>query len=99
MTLRGKTWEVLGKIWYAALTERLRPEADFRDFVQATVDIAGELYGNGGHVQRVIAAAWSDVGLFPAVVGCASTHPEIKRPRDRVAAITRLPKSRRRPAR
>lgn len=98
-TLRGKTWDTLGKIWYVALTERLRPEADFRDFVQATVDIAGELYGNGGHVQRVIAAAWSDVGLFPAVVGCASTHPEIKRPRDRVAAITRLPKSRRRPAR
>jgi Zn-dependent metalloprotease len=99
MTLGGKTWDVLGKIWYAALTERLRPEADFGDFVQATVDIAGELYGNGGHVQRVIAAAWSDVGLFPAVVGCASTHPEIKRPRDRVAAITRATKARRRPAR
>ena len=26
----------------------LRPEADFNDFTQATFDIAGELYGNGG---------------------------------------------------
>ena len=48
IALGGKTWEVLGRIWYVALTDRLRPEADFADFVQATVDIAGELYGNGG---------------------------------------------------
>src|SRR3989337_1690635 len=34
MTLGGDTWNVLGRIWYAALTERLRPEADFADFVQ-----------------------------------------------------------------
>ena len=59
----GKTWEVLGRIWYVALTDRLKPEADFADFAQATVDIAGELYGNGGRVQRIIAEAWSDVGL------------------------------------
>jgi Zn-dependent metalloprotease len=63
MAMEGKTWEVLGRIWYVALTERLRPEADFADFTRATVDIAGELYGNGGRVQRIVAEAWSDVGL------------------------------------
>src|SRR6185436_8258131 len=51
MYLGGKTWEVLGWIWYVALTDRLKPEADFADFVQATVDISGELYGIGGRVQ------------------------------------------------
>lgn len=69
MTIGGKTWEVLGRIWYAALTERLRPEADFADFTRATVDIAGELYGNDGSIQRIVAEAWSEVGLPTALVG------------------------------
>jgi Zn-dependent metalloprotease len=95
----GKTWEVPGRIWYVALTERLKPEADFADFVQATVDIAGQLYGNGGRVQRIVADAWSSVGLFPSVVGCASRHIPVPRPRQRAAAVARPPRSRRRPAR
>jgi Zn-dependent metalloprotease len=100
MTLGGDTWNVLGRIWYAALTERLRPEADFADFVQATVDIAGELYGHGASIQRVVADAWSDVGLFPAVVGCVAKHTAVPRPRQRAAVVaTRMPRARRRPAR
>jgi Zn-dependent metalloprotease len=100
IALGGKTWDVLGRIWYVALTERLRPEAAFVDFVQATVDIAGELYGNGGKVQRVVAEAWSDVGLFVLHVGCASPHIPIKKPRQRAAVIAaRTLPSRRRPTR
>jgi hypothetical protein len=56
-----------------ALTERLKPEADFDDFAQATVAIAGELYGNGGEVQRILAGAWSDVGLKVPLFACTST--------------------------
>jgi hypothetical protein len=63
MAMEGKTWETLGRIWYAALTTRLKPEADFADFTRATVDVAGELYGYGGRVQMILAEAWSDVGL------------------------------------
>ncbi|HYK05948.1 MAG TPA: M4 family metallopeptidase [Thermoanaerobaculia bacterium] len=63
MAIGGKSWEVLGRIWYAALTDRLKPEADFADFTRATVDLAGELFGNGGRVQRIIAEAWNEVGL------------------------------------
>lgn len=63
MSLGGKTWEVLGRIWYAALTRRLKPEADFADFTRATVDLAGELFGIGGRVQSILAEAWADVGL------------------------------------
>ena len=63
MALGGKTWEVPGRIYYAVLTSRLTPEADFADVTRATVDIAGELYGNGGRVQMIVAEAWSAVGL------------------------------------
>ncbi|HJQ38508.1 MAG TPA: M4 family metallopeptidase [Thermoanaerobaculia bacterium] len=81
----GKTWKVLGWIWYAALTDRLKPEADFADFVQATVDLAGELFGNGGRVQRIVYDAWAGVGLSTPVVGCAAHHTSIPRPRQRAA--------------
>jgi Zn-dependent metalloprotease len=93
----GKTWEVLGPVWYGSI-DRLKPEADFADFVQATVDIAGELYGNGGHVQRTVYDAWAMVGLTPPVIGCSTHHTAIPRPLQRTAAVARLSKSRRRSA-
>jgi len=96
MVIGGRTWETLGRIWYAALTTRLKPEADFADFVLATVDIAGERFGNGGRVQGIVADAWSNVGLSPSVVGCASQHSPIRKPRQRAAAVTTLPKKWRR---
>jgi len=100
MSLGGKTWEVLGRIWYLALTERLKPEADFADFTRATVAIAGELYGNGGRVQCIVAEAWSDVGL-PVLIDGASECIRVRKPRHRAAApaVTRAPKWRQRPAR
>ena len=67
MAIGGKTWEVLGRIWYVALTDRLWPEADFADFTQATIDIAGEIYGRGSKVQRSVIAAWTGVGLHAPV--------------------------------
>ena len=99
ITIGGKTWEVLGRIYYVVLTERLRPDANFADFVQATVDVAGELYGNGGHVQRTVYDGWAAVGLTAPVVGCSNHHTAIPRPRQRAAAHARLLKSRRQPAR
>jgi Zn-dependent metalloprotease len=59
----GNTWSVLGKVWYATLTTRLKPNALFRDFANATTTVAGQLYGSGGRVQQAIAKAWSAVGL------------------------------------
>jgi Zn-dependent metalloprotease len=63
VALGGNTWEVLGKVWYAALTEKTEPDAEFRDFANATVIAAGDLFGNGGTVQRNVSNAWSKVGL------------------------------------
>jgi Zn-dependent metalloprotease len=70
--LGGYTWDVLGRIWYVVLTEHLGPDADFADFTRATVAIAGELYGKRGRVQRIVAKAWSDVGL--PVARCRREH-------------------------
>lgn len=63
IALGGNTWDVLGKVWYAALTEKTAPNAQFRDFANDTVVAAGDLYGVAGTVQRVVAAAWAKVGL------------------------------------
>jgi Zn-dependent metalloprotease len=63
MAIGGETWEGLGRIWYAVLTERLTADADFEDFADATIDVAGELYGIGDPVQELVAQAWEDVGL------------------------------------
>jgi Zn-dependent metalloprotease len=61
--LGGYTWELLGRVWYLAVTKRLTPNADFRTFAGTTVTVAGRLWGRGGHIARTIAAAWSAVGL------------------------------------
>jgi len=85
----GYTWDVPGKIWYLTVKDRLKPEADFADFTQATVDIAGELFGRGGGVQRILVDAWSGVGLSVPTVGCAKTHIFITRPHQRAAKTAR----------
>jgi hypothetical protein len=87
----------LGRIWYHALTERLTSDADFSDFARATVDIAGERYGNGGRVQRIVAESWSSVGLATKVFD--APRIPIKRPAERQAPLRMLPKWRHRPAR
>jgi Zn-dependent metalloprotease len=99
IALGGNTWEVIGKVWYLTVTERLRPEADFAAFARATTDIAGEQFGNGGHVQRVIADAWGAVGIHvPLLTAEAPPRLSIRRPRRRAAA-PHLTKWRQRPAR
>jgi Zn-dependent metalloprotease len=68
--LGGETWPVLGLVWFVTLTSvkprLLRPDAGFPDFVDATVAVAGRLYGSGSTPQKVIAEAWAAVGLSPS---------------------------------
>ena len=61
--LGGYAWDVIGYIWLVVLTERLSSKAQFQDFANATVAVAGELYGVGGRVQNAVIAAWADVGI------------------------------------
>ena len=99
----GYAWGVLGRIWYAVVTRRLKPDAGFADFARATVEIAGELFGSGGRIQGTVAEAWAEVGLTVETAiepgGCTSAHAPIRRPCERAAAIEGTPQWRRRIAR
>ena len=97
IAIGGNTWEVLGRIWYATLTQRLTSDADFNDFARASVDVAGELYGNGGPIQRIVASAWSEVGLVVPLFD--TPRIPIQRRAAAIAALRELPKWRQRPAR
>jgi len=59
----GYAWEKTGKIWYITLRDRLRENSDFQSTANSTFAVAGSLYGEGSSVQKVIANAWSKVGI------------------------------------
>lgn len=62
--LGGNAWDKAGKVWYLALTERLRPSSTFRDARRATLSAAAELYGGSkGPVAKLLADAWTQVGV------------------------------------
>jgi Zn-dependent metalloprotease len=61
--LGGNAWEVTGKIWYLALTQKLRSNAQFQQCADATFIVAGELHGKGSEPQKAVGAAWKAVGI------------------------------------
>lgn len=65
--LGGNSWQTPGLIWFKAAS-RIRPNANFMDFASATVDVAGEQFGNGSNVQETVAQAWADVGINVPIV-------------------------------
>ena len=67
INLGGNSWQTPGLIWFQA-AQRIRPDANFIDFASATVDVAGEQFGNGSNVQETVAQAWADVGINVPIV-------------------------------
>jgi Zn-dependent metalloprotease len=63
VAIGGLAWEKAGRIWYVALTERLRSQSDFPAAAKATEAVAGELFGTGGLEQAAVRDAWRQVGL------------------------------------
>ncbi len=63
LRIKGYAWEKAGAIWYSTLTQKLRPDSDFRDAVNLTVSSAGELYGVNSREQKAVREAWARVGL------------------------------------
>jgi Zn-dependent metalloprotease len=61
--LGGKAWAVAGRIWYAVLTGKLHPRAQFKDCADATAEAAGELFGVGSAPQHAVVEAWKGVGI------------------------------------
>jgi Zn-dependent metalloprotease len=59
----GNAWEKAGAIWYTTLTTpgRLTPKASFEDAANATLAVAGELYGEGSAEQQAVRTGWTEV--------------------------------------
>ena len=57
----GRAWVKTGKVWYHALTQTLRPDADFREAAAATTDAAGRNIGK--EAASIVREAWKQVGI------------------------------------
>lgn len=64
MAIGGFAWEKTGKIWYLTLRKELSPEANFRQAAEATIQIAGQIYGVDGDEQKAVSSAWQQVGVL-----------------------------------
>ncbi|MBD2492897.1 M4 family metallopeptidase [Nostoc sp. FACHB-280] len=60
----GYAWEKAGKIWYIALRDRLRNQAQFKTAANVTIQVAGELYGTDSPEQKAVQNAWQKVGVI-----------------------------------
>ncbi|WP_086669196.1 M4 family metallopeptidase [Lentzea kentuckyensis] len=58
----GQSWDKPAKIWYDALTTRLRRNSQFKDAADATVASARELYGE--QEASIVRSAWQEVGVL-----------------------------------
>jgi Zn-dependent metalloprotease len=61
--LGGFAWEKTGKIWYIALTERLRERSTFQQAANSTYEVSGTLFGKGSREQKAVRNAWDKVGI------------------------------------
>ena len=60
----GHAWEGAGKIWYVTLTERLESGSDFRAAADATIAVAGDLFGAASPERQAVNSAWKEVGVL-----------------------------------
>jgi Zn-dependent metalloprotease len=63
--LGGYAWEKAGRVWYIALTERLRERSDFQNAADIISEVAGTVYGKNSVEQKAVINAWKGVGLIP----------------------------------
>ena len=64
MAIGGYAWEKTGRIWYVTLKSALRSNANFQQTANATITVAGQLYGNDSDEQKAIRSAWQQVGVI-----------------------------------
>lgn len=63
MELGGYAWEKAGRIWYVALTDRLRERSNFEKAANITYEVASTLYGRESHEEKAVKNAWNQVGI------------------------------------
>ena len=64
MAIGDFAWEKTGKIWYLTLKKELSSDANFQQAAEATIQIAGQLYGSDGNEQKAVSSAWQQVGVL-----------------------------------
>jgi len=74
VAIGGNAWDAAGHIWYETLVANTGPNAKFQDFADATVGVAGRLYGPSSQEQVAVREAWHEVGI--QVKGGVSIRPE-----------------------
>ena len=60
----GNSWEKAGLIWYRTLREKLGQTTQFKEAAIATIEIAGNLYGDGSKEQEAFRKGWDTVGVY-----------------------------------
>jgi Zn-dependent metalloprotease len=63
--IEGYAWQKAGLIWYRVLNGSLSPSATFQDMSNATVTVAGTLFGQNSPEQQAVENAWNTVGVPP----------------------------------
>jgi Zn-dependent metalloprotease len=71
-SIGGYAWQKAGLIWYRTLTGSLSPTADFQAMANATVNVAGTLFGQDSTEQKAVRDAWSKVGVVPTATPFAA---------------------------
>lgn len=58
----GYAWEKAGKIWYAALTDKvnLKQNATFSDLRKLTIKIAGQMFGTKSAEAKAVTEGWNE---------------------------------------
>jgi len=86
----GFTWQKAGLIWYRTLTGSLSPTANFQAMADATVTVAGALFGQNSNEQNAVRDAWNTVGVRPTTTQFRALAAP---PRTRIAAAAARPKT------
>ncbi len=81
----GYAWQKAGLIWYRTLIGSLNPTADFQAMANATVTVAGSLFGDNGTEQKAVRNAWSTVGVAPTASQFAAISAVAKPGRPKAA--------------
>lgn len=63
IAIGGFAWEKAGRIWYITLRDVLRARSNFSAAADATIRVAGNLYGQNGTEQAAVRDAWRAVGV------------------------------------
>ncbi len=70
----GFAWEKAGRIWYKALTEKMKSTTNFQGAADLTFEAAGELFGTDSLEQTAVKNGWAQVGI--AVTALPGPTPE-----------------------